>query len=608
MSIRRPILFFSIIIFLSNPIFAQTREEALRIPDPTRTSESASISVDRLINESFGFEIEGTKYIAERYPQGTFGNESYSVPQAEVEFASGEYSLSGRDSKAGQYFFMSWNGTQGRTPKRMSIATFQHKSGQRYIVSKIGSSINVQRLTSPSIPNICGTSIPMIPNLPPARLSMSNVTIPTPIKPNEGETPVIDVMFAVTSDALEKAGGSLEMVAAIADFEIAMLNQRLEISGINAKIQRTCPVIELETTGSVTRAAVRRGDGKFDQLHLLRKECKADIVHIFRKKLGGYAYIPQTLSTTWQKWAFGESGINDLLDPSTTTFSHELAHNLGAGHFLNPDIDPSLSAGLFSDSHGSVFTGVSGTTYRSIMTYYNFNDNGPEYQGFSNPNIFYDGVKTGAPEFTNNAATINASAKTISEYSEHLDESSVDGQFIFQVKKEYGKVGYTLSAKFLSDGPPAQHEFITLWHKLGDSDPSELTSNLQVYSLPSDEVAEFEVGAIQGEVYAELIPSAYMQSEKISLPNFKWAQAKLETSGDMLTGQMRDYFGETIKINGPWLTLFNVSPEGVETDLGLINVNPDGSFSTQINLPGSYYVQWDYFDYLANELTIANSK
>ncbi len=75
---------------------------------------------------------------------------------------------------------------------------------------------------------------------------------------------------------------------------------------------------------------------------------------------------------------------------STLVFAHEIGHNLGCAHDRE---SCNITKILDPYSYGYRFAGAGGTTFRTVMAY----PPGQRIPYFSNPDILFDGARTGAP-------------------------------------------------------------------------------------------------------------------------------------------------------------------------------------------------------------------
>lgn len=113
-----------------------------------------------------------------------------------------------------------------------------------------------------------------------------------------------------------------------------------------------------------------------------RNKIGADLVAIFAPiDAGGRGSMPGDYTVNHSNYIVGN------------ILPHEIGHNLGIGH------GEGYGAGTTSYAAGSIFRGNSGTRYASIMVgNYGLNARtaDQQYWGFSNPNIYFEGAKTGA--------------------------------------------------------------------------------------------------------------------------------------------------------------------------------------------------------------------
>jgi len=137
--------------------------------------------------------------------------------------------------------------------------------------------------------------------------------------------------------------------------------------------------------------------GYMEEVHTLRDQHGADLVSMLttNSDAGGLAFMPTNPSGTPQL-GFSVNRVQQMA--STTTFVHEIGHNLGKAHSRNQkDEFAGAFGGMFDYSTGWRFTGDSGTSYATVMTYTEAIDqtNSSRISYFSNPDVTFDGVATG---------------------------------------------------------------------------------------------------------------------------------------------------------------------------------------------------------------------
>lgn len=224
-----------------------------------------------------------------------------------------------------------------------------------------------------------------------------------------GPPSVVDIFVAYTPNTLAYHGTEAGMMAHIQAC-IAGTNNAYAQSGVTGQLRLvgTKLVNYTESTSNYTLDYDRlqnTSDGHLDEIHSLRNETGADLVCLLRKGnvsgVWGVAKIPLSTSGSHD---LGFSIVSTEAALAIHAFAHELGHNMGLGHGKGDD----NTYGLFPDSHGHRFNGLSGTQYRTIMSY----TPGTQTGRFSNPALTFDGVATGVgPPSAGNSAN---AARTLS--------------------------------------------------------------------------------------------------------------------------------------------------------------------------------------------------
>jgi hypothetical protein len=197
-------------------------------------------------------------------------------------------------------------------------------------------------------------------------------------------------------------------------------NQAYENSQVNARVRLVyrSEINYTESTSFSTNLSRLRSrtDGFIDQVHTIRDTFSADMVSLWVTSSGacGIGYLMQTLSPDFESSAF--TVANWTCATGYYTFGHELGHNQGCHH----DWANAGGTALYPYSYGWRWMGQDGNTYRSIMAY----SPGTRVQHFSNPDVLYQGVRTGVPIGSSNAAhnaqTITNSAPTVHHFRSRL--------------------------------------------------------------------------------------------------------------------------------------------------------------------------------------------
>ena len=223
---------------------------------------------------------------------------------------------------------------------------------------------------------------------------------------DESLRPQIDVMLVYTP-AMRTAAGGEDAMRALCDLAIAETNQSFLDSGISveARLVHAQEVNYTEVdTGIDLGRLTERSDGFLDEVHALRDQYAADVVHLFLASstdgFGGRAFIASSADTAF--------GVNVGIWP----FRHELGHNLGCHHDR-----PNAGEGgaTFSYGYGYSFTGTNGQIYGDLMSYVG------QYTGlFSTPRVTHQGKPAGVlksvPNSADNATAINNSAAFVAAF------------------------------------------------------------------------------------------------------------------------------------------------------------------------------------------------
>ncbi|TVQ73916.1 MAG: hypothetical protein EA363_02495, partial [Balneolaceae bacterium] len=138
--------------------------------------------------------------------------------------------------------------------------------------------------------------------------------------------------------------------------------------------------------------------GYMEEVHTLRDQHGADLVTMLttNSDAGGLAFLLTNTSGTPQL-GFSVNRVQQMTQ--TTTFVHEIGHNLGKAHSRNQrEQSAGAFGGIFDYATGWRFTGDSGTSYATVMAYTQAIDqtNSSRISYFSNPDVTFDGVATGA--------------------------------------------------------------------------------------------------------------------------------------------------------------------------------------------------------------------
>ena len=212
----------------------------------------------------------------------------------------------------------------------------------KYTIRSTGSGRHVIRQIDPSregfqcevleAPVVDPSTLPAISSLePPKGAALSPPVMQADGMPTEDGSEV-RVLLVYTRAAQAKQGGPAGMRALI-DLFIASANQAFEDGGINPRLvlAHSAMVDYAGESPSIDLERLRApDDGYMDQVHSLRNEHAADLVHLLTDaptRTRGIAYLLQRESLFYEQTAFALSA-----EDSEKVFTHEIGHNFGVAH------------------------------------------------------------------------------------------------------------------------------------------------------------------------------------------------------------------------------------------------------------------------------------
>ena len=209
-------------------------------------------------------------------------------------------------------------------------------------IRSAGSSRHVIRQINPALePFECevleapiaeASALPAIASLePPSGVAFSPPAVQADVMPTEDGSEV-RVLLVYTRAAQVKQGGPAGMRALI-DLFISSANEAFEASGIRPRLVLAHSAL-LEYSGDTPATDLYRlsdpEDGHMDEVHSLRNEHAADLVHLVtdaRTSTRGIAFLLTDESLNYEKSAFAVSAVD-----SEKVFTHEIGHNFGVAH------------------------------------------------------------------------------------------------------------------------------------------------------------------------------------------------------------------------------------------------------------------------------------
>ena len=238
--------------------------------------------------------------------------------------------------------------------------------------------------------------------------------------------PRIDMLVLYTT-AARISGGKQAAIAAQISQSITEINACYQNSQIDVTVNLvgTAEVAYTESGDSAVdlNRITEPADGYLDQVAALRTAYQADVVMLVVSNLTdgtlGISYVMPNPSTRMRDYAFIVTSLKALTGYYVP--AHELGHICGCAH----DLNNATPGGIFNYSYGYRFwtlipTAVAGiysyTEVRTVMAY----APGARIPYFSNPQIYYGSVATGAYPATgrafDNSRTINETAGYVASF------------------------------------------------------------------------------------------------------------------------------------------------------------------------------------------------
>jgi len=260
---------------------------------------------------------------------------------------------------------------------------------------------------------------------------------------------VFDVLALYTNGFAEAYPGD-ELIA-----QISYLAGVANTSYANSEVSLTARVVGLREVdykdgGELNDALndLTSGKSAFSDVASLRNKLGADLVALLRvfssdNDTCGRAWQMTSLNSVFEGYAFSVVQVGRISYGSgyryctDQTLAHEMGHNMGCDH------DAIYATGaVFKYSYGYCFY-----PYKSVMAYCTSAETRVSH--FSNPNVSYDGIATGA-EDANNAQSINKVKQTISQFrdSKCLGEMSVPSNSLLLNREESSEVTVTVTGEY----------------------------------------------------------------------------------------------------------------------------------------------------------------
>lgn len=231
-------------------------------------------------------------------------------------------------------------------------------------------------------------------------------------------TSVIDVMVLYTG-GLATDYVTTDLIQSRIQYLIDVANDSYINSNINIRLrlvysQEVSYGDDVPT--SVALDDLTGNNGVFADVETLRTQYGADQVTLLRSFVGEYCGLAWLMIGNDPGYAYAvvADGSYQGSYCDDLTYVHEVGHNLGCAH----DRDHAVISGIYPYSYGYQFE-AGGVGYRTIMAY-DCIGGCTQINYFSNPNVLYEGVATGVPagsaDAADNAATIEQTRMVVAGY------------------------------------------------------------------------------------------------------------------------------------------------------------------------------------------------
>lgn len=248
----------------------------------------------------------------------------------------------------------------------------------------------------------------------------------------------IDIMVVYDQPAIRYlASNGISSKLYAADL-INKINTPFKNSGIDVKYRlahsTTVNYSNVAGTNGMNMNADLRYITANEQIKQLRQQYQADLVHFvvnidhprYGSWMSGIAYEPcmsagQVDVACSRKYAYSVSSIQDTHYSSIAgSSSHEIGHNLGAGHARNPNMNETATFEPYG--YGYYFTSSKGYDYHTVMAYSRNGSRRAPY--FSTPCKTYKGQKVGIANIADNRRAIQQTMGIVANYygsQQHYD-------------------------------------------------------------------------------------------------------------------------------------------------------------------------------------------
>lgn len=516
-----------------------------------------------------------------------------------------------------------------QTPEGLAVDVQDFARSRTYTIVSDASGVTVNEI-DPSREIVTPTE-PVDPGIPSGR-SGTRLSANPRLQADQAST-LVDVLVAYDTPAAAWArqnGGGITNFATMA---VQKMNTVLDNCGFASTFRyRLVGVMSINATGGTdldgVLSATKNGTGDWAPIKAMRDTVGADIVTtlIDTGSASGTTGLGYSLSSTPLS-SFSESAYNVCAIRAVAqshTMTHEVGHNIGAGHAtaVNPDqISPGPQ--LYDYSAGYYFTGTDGVAYHTIMAY-NFDGYGNTYSPapfFSSPNFTYQGAPVGDATH-DNVRTIQQTYSAASQWRAQKVPMSYDVYFSpeggatftdsITVTLTPGKAGlpirYTLDGSMpttsstLYTGPITLTQTTTIRAiTVTDGNPgpvfeatysvSDLGNGLDAIQLNWTTSPDYPWTFQTEETYdgVDAVRSALFSSGNQHGPT--WLKTTVTGPTTMSFRYMKKFYSSSFTVTCDSTTLYSDTTAGTSMNWALVEINvPEGVHEVKFSfLQGGYY-------------------
>ncbi|MDE0487895.1 MAG: M12 family metallo-peptidase, partial [Gammaproteobacteria bacterium] len=387
--------------------------------------------------------------------------------------------------------------------------TIRSAGSGRHVIRQIDPLQDTFECGADEIPALSPQDLPAVSSIGPAPAGApSSPAVQAEATPTEDGSEIR--ILVVYTPALQARQGGVAGMRALVDLMIESANQAYEDSGINPRLvlAHTAMVdyVAKGTNSDLTRL-ITRDDGYLDEVHTLRNEYAADLVHLLTNVSNGP--VGSASRPTFESLSNeNRSAFGVTANASEHTFTHEVGHNFGLKHDRYVE-RPSFAIYPYAFGYTNQAAFGSGAPnaarWRTVMTYNNqcaaAGFGCSRLLRFSNPDQTYlgdpmgvaaDSTATGPDGPADARLTINTSARWVGSYrSNACTDFTVSpatqlaprdgGEFNFEVHANPGCLWQASS----------QEDFISI-----TSDSSSAGRGLVSVSVKANESATDRTGSV----------------------------------------------------------------------------------------------------------------